>query len=82
MSKPTNDEIKAAMAISDAMVLDGARMLAMMPQYGVYNEVGMVEMREAICAYLGVAITPEQASDARGWSQFIEPHIAPLREAL
>lgn len=67
---------------ADDMAVAGADMLAMMPHYGVYNEVGMIEMRKAICAYLGINITDEQASDARGWDAFIEPHIRDTRNEV
>lgn len=80
MTSATHEEIKMMMQQSDAMAIAGADMLRMFPAYGVYNEIGMEEMRRAICAYLGVEITDQQATDARGWDEFIRPHIDAVRK--
>lgn len=58
------------------MALAAIDMLCMMPEYGVYNEQGMVEARKAVCAYLDITLTEEQANDARGWCDFIRTKTA------
>jgi hypothetical protein len=65
---------------ADELALQAARMLAILPRYGVYNKTGMAETRKAICAWLNIPITEEQADDARGWHDFITPHLATLKD--
>jgi len=64
-----------AMNQADEIVRQASRVLSMCPAYGIYNEVGMVELRKAICAWLGVEISEAQAHDAKGWADFIKPHL-------
>lgn len=82
MAQITHEELKMAAAQADAMAIAGYDMLCMLPAYGIYNERGMEEMRRAICAYMGVDITDEQATDARGWDAFMRAPIDALREGM
>lgn len=64
------------------MAAQAARVLMMLPHYGVYNETGMSELRKAIADWLDIPITEEQTQDARGWETFIAPHWDRLKAAI
>jgi len=76
-------QLEGVFATVEAMAAAAVEVLEMLPSYGVYNERGMVELRQAVCAWYGAPCGLEggawDPTDARGFSAHIRPHMADER---